>query len=138
MWITHIPIFSKKVSCDKFRQNMKYWHFSNNSILNWDTHPHPKLQKLYEVIENLCNNFSSTLIPEKYISADESLLLFKGRSSSKQYILLKKSCFGIQLFVLYESQPRYIYGIFYFRLVRAYNLWTCLESILWLLKLCYI
>lgn len=50
---------------DRFEMIMKYWHFSDNCTFNQDTHPCPKLQKLYELIEYLCNKFRKTLVAEK-------------------------------------------------------------------------
>ena len=45
----------------------------------------------------------SSFSPGKDVSIDESLVLFKGRLSSQQYIKSKRARFGIKLYKLYTS-----------------------------------
>ena len=49
------------------------------------------------MIKNSCGNAYS---PGKNLSMDESLVLFKGRLSFKQYISSKRARFGIKLYML--------------------------------------
>lgn len=49
-------------------------------------------------------------MPERDVSVDESLLLFKGRLSWKQYMPLKRARFGIKSFLLCESSSGYIWN----------------------------
>ena len=50
-------------------------------------------------------------IPEKSVSVDESLLLWKGRFLYKQYIPNKRSRFGIKFYELCESSSGYLWNL---------------------------
>lgn len=54
--------------------------------------------------------FSTSYTPERDLSIDESLMLFKGRLSWVQYIPLKRARFGVKLFVLAEAESGYIHN----------------------------
>jgi len=51
----------------------------------------------------LFEKFQEIYTPSKNVCIDESLLLWKGRLHFKQYIPLKRSRFGIKLFMLCED-----------------------------------
>lgn len=53
--------------------------------------------------------FSGRFKPKKHISIDETLLLWKGRLISKQYIPKKRARFGLKGYVLAESDTGCIY-----------------------------
>src|SRR6218665_265623 len=54
----------------------------------------------------------SSYIPNENVAIDESLLLWKGRLSMKQYIPLKRARFGIKIYALSESDSGYIWNAF--------------------------
>ena len=56
--------------------------------------------------------FSETYEPERDMTVDESLLLWKGRLSWKQYIPSKRARFGIKSFEICESSSGYIWNFF--------------------------
>ena len=61
-----------------------------------------RIYKVHPKIEYLVNKFKSVYTPDKEVSIDEELLLWKGRLGFKQYISNKRSCFGIKMFSLCE------------------------------------
>ncbi|KAF2893788.1 hypothetical protein ILUMI_12384 [Ignelater luminosus] len=94
-----------------------YW--SKNPILetpfflntyNPATHPNPKLNKIFPIYERLVERFQNLCVPEKNITIDESLLLYKGRLGWVQYIPLKRTRFGIKTYLLSESKSGYVYN----------------------------
>ncbi|XP_071053828.1 piggyBac transposable element-derived protein 4-like [Onthophagus taurus] len=104
------PIFSKLFTYQRFYQIQRYLHFADNVTYNSATHPHPKLNKIWPVYENLNGKFSSLYIPERDVSIDESLMMYKGRLSWIQYLPLKRARFGIKLYLLCESKSGYVHS----------------------------
>ncbi|XP_035209506.1 piggyBac transposable element-derived protein 4-like, partial [Stegodyphus dumicola] len=67
-----------------------------------------KTYKIDSILNYLRNKFKVLYVPDKEISVDESLLLWKGRLSWKQYIPSKRSRFGVKLYKICESKSGYI------------------------------
>ena len=63
---------------------------------------HNRLNKIRPVVEDLVNKFKTVYEPEKHVSIDEELLLWKGHLSFKQYAPNKRVRFGIKMFSLCE------------------------------------
>lgn len=90
------PIFSKLFTQDRYLLIRRCLHFDNNcNSLGGD-----KLFKIRTVINTLRNKFSSLLYPYQNLVIDESLMLWKGRLSFKQYLPNKRKRFGIKTFIL--------------------------------------
>lgn len=106
---TSTPFFSNIMSYRRFHLIHRYLHFSDDSKFDAKTHECPKLQKLWPVIKHLNARYQEIMTPERDVTIDESLMLFKGRLHWKQYILLKRSRFGIKSFMLCESKSGYVY-----------------------------
>ncbi|XP_063863871.1 piggyBac transposable element-derived protein 4-like [Scylla paramamosain] len=53
----------------------------------------------------------SNYIPKENISSDDSLLLWKGRLSWKRYIPLKRARFGMETYILAESESGYVWDV---------------------------
>lgn len=60
---------------------------------------------------DITNNFKSTMIPFQNLAMDESLVLWKGRLSYKQFIKTKRYRFGIKLFVICDVETDFILDI---------------------------
>ena len=91
----------------KFILIEKYLHFVDNTTLT------PELgrrAKIAPVFDYFVDKFHCNYIPERDVSIDESLLLWKGRLSWKQYIPRKRSRFGLKSFVLAEAESGYIWN----------------------------
>ena len=54
-------------------------------------------------MDHLFEKFQEVYVPTCNVSIDESLLLWKGRLSFKQYIPLKRARFGVKSFMLCED-----------------------------------
>jgi len=104
------PFFSKVISHRRHVLLKKFIHFTDNSTYNANTHPNPKLNKLWPIIQHLNKKFSSAITLEEDVTIDESLMLYKGRLSWIQYIPLKRARFGIKYFMLCESKSGYIHS----------------------------
>ena len=105
------PFFGKVMSYKRFALLKRYLHFVDNSTYDANIHPNPKLYKLWPIVEHLNIKFSSALVPDRDITIDESLMLYKGRLGWIQFIPLKRARFGIKSYMLCESKSGYIWSV---------------------------
>jgi hypothetical protein len=84
-------------------------HFADNETINSFQGP-KKLFKIFPVISHLNNRFQELYLPNRDISIDESLTLWKGRLSFKEYLLLKASKFGIKTYDLCDAITGYLWS----------------------------
>ncbi|XP_067122211.1 piggyBac transposable element-derived protein 4-like [Centruroides vittatus] len=108
--LLHTPIFSKLMTKKRWMDIKQNLHFTDNNSFNAETHENPKLWKIWPIAKNLNLKFSRLYTPEKNISIDESLLLFKGRLSWRQYIPQKRARYGVKFYMLCESSSGYLYN----------------------------
>lgn len=101
--------FQKIMPYKKFLRIKRCLHFVDNTILTTATGDNRKLKKIWPVIEHLNNKFSSLYLPERHISIDEPLLLWKGRLSFIQLIATKGARVGIKSYELCESRTGYLW-----------------------------
>lgn len=97
------PIISKIMKQDRYFEILKYLHFSDNTRPSGS-----KLQKIGTIWDLCMNNFQKTLRAHKNLSIDESLMLYKGRLSFKQYIPSKRSRFGIKIFSIVDEATGFL------------------------------
>lgn len=82
----HIEAISKVMSLRRFLLILRFLHLNDNSQMpkrgedNYD-----KLYKLRPMITFLQNKYQELFNPCRFLSIDESMVGFKGRSSLKQY-----------------------------------------------------
>ena len=103
--LLHTPIFETFMSRDRFLLLLKYLHFSDQ-----DESP-DSLRKVRPLFDLFVSKFRENYKPEKNISIDESLLLWRERLKCKQYIPLKRARFEIESFVLAESKTGYVWNL---------------------------
>lgn len=109
--LVETPVFGEIMSRNRFELIMRMLHFVDNmTIENCEGHPQPHLRKIWPVYQALLEKYRTLYVPERDVSVDESLLLFKGRLSWKQYMPLKRARFGIKSFLLCESSSGYIWN----------------------------
>nr|XP_053638896.1 piggyBac transposable element-derived protein 4-like isoform X1 [Cherax quadricarinatus]XP_053638897.1 piggyBac transposable element-derived protein 4-like isoform X1 [Cherax quadricarinatus] len=94
------PVFRDLLPCNRFTLLLQMLHFSDRNRPN----KNDLLYKIREVFMYLKQKFNAYFYPFKNIVVDESLILFKGRLSFKQYILSKRNRFGIKLFVMCDCE----------------------------------
>ena len=94
--------FNNVMPRNHFQLILEFLHFNDKSQYNANNRNCDRSYKLCPVIEYLVNKFKSVYTPDKKVSTDEELLLWKGRLGFKQYIPNKRSRFGIKMFSLCE------------------------------------
>lgn len=92
------PIYKHVLSGRRFEQILRC--FSCELIPTVCVEKPQKLDKIVQLHNCLVNNFQKTLYPGEQLSLDESLLLFRGRLSFRQFMKGKKSKYGIKFFEL--------------------------------------
>jgi len=96
-------IFSEIMRRDRYLILLKMLHFVDNAQQSSD-----RLQKISSISSRLQKSFENSFYPFQNLCIDESLLLFKGRLSFKQYIPAKRSRFGIKTYVLCDCKTGYV------------------------------
>ncbi|XP_046837276.1 piggyBac transposable element-derived protein 4-like [Vespa crabro] len=99
-------IFSQIMSKDRYFSLLKMLHFSDKASRTAD-----RLYKINKVVDMLRVSFNNAFQPYQRLCIDESLLLYKGRLSLKQYIRSKNNRFGIKSFLLCDCKTGYIQDI---------------------------
>lgn len=89
------PIFVSTMSGRRFEQLLRCLYTAPLSAKGKD--------KIIEFMDAITRNFQACYSPEKELSPDESLLLFRGRLSFRQYIKSKKARYGIKFYELTEA-----------------------------------
>jgi hypothetical protein len=96
------PFFSETLPLERLEFIVRFLHFIDNSTASEYQGP-VKLFKIHPVVQHLNKKFQNLYLPNQDIVIDESLTLWKGRLSFKQYMPLKAAKFGIKFYKLYES-----------------------------------
>ena len=98
------PIFCKEVmSRNRFTSIMKFLRFSSAASVV-QNNPRTRIEPYLDLLRKRCQ----TLIrPTRHVAIDEALILWKGRLGFRQYIKIKRSRFGIKVFVLCPSGKRW-------------------------------
>jgi hypothetical protein len=107
--ILSTPGFGDIISRDRFELITKFLHFADNAN-KADYEGPAKLYKIFPVLSHLNHKFQNLFLPGPNISIDESLTLWKGRLSFKQYLPLKAAKFGIKTYELCESGSGYLWS----------------------------
>jgi len=100
--------FADVISRERFELICKFLHFIDNESLPTYQGP-PILFKIYPVICHLNIKFQTLYLPHQNIATDESLTLWKGHLSIRQYLPLKASKFGMKTFELCKSRTGYLW-----------------------------
>jgi len=97
-------IFGQIMSRNRFFDILKMLHFCDNNI----TSNTDRLNKIRAILDIIRHKFRESFRPSEKLCIDESLLLFKGRLSFKQYIPSKRTRFGVKTFVLCDCISGYV------------------------------
>ena len=107
------PIFRQEffalpesLSRARFTFILKYLRFADYTDLGAEY-----LCKILPSMKLVNERCSDVYIPEKEISVDETLMLYKGRLHIRQYLPNKRSRYGVKTFVLAESTTGYVHKI---------------------------
>ncbi|XP_071850845.1 piggyBac transposable element-derived protein 2-like [Apostichopus japonicus] len=87
----HVEVVSKVMAVKRFRKLMRYIHLNNDNakMPARDSEQFDKLYKVRPIIVHFNKVFLELFKPSRFLSIDESMIAFKGRSSLKQYMPLK-------------------------------------------------
>ena len=78
----------------------EFLHFNDNSKYDIHDPTRDRLYKVRSLIEYLIGKFKAVYTPDKNLSLDKELLLWKGRPGFKQYIPNKRSRFRDHTFMM--------------------------------------
>ena len=94
-WSTNVllkgSVFNSVMPRNRYQTILQFLHFADNSQFDPNDPDRDRLYKVRPLVNHIVSMFKSTYIPEKEISVDEELLLWKGRLVFKQYIPLKRA-----------------------------------------------
>lgn len=82
---------------------LKFLRFSPASKVQKNS-PRSRVEPFFDLLRQRCQ---SLLTPGRDIAIDESLMLWKGRVGFKQFIRTKRFRFGIKVFALCPSDPKW-------------------------------
>lgn len=100
-------IFNQSISRDRYFQLLRNIHFSNNNTPD----PSDRIFKIRCIIDHFRKTFRENMYLFENICIDESLMLFKGCISFRQYIPSKRHRFGIKFFVAVDCETGYVLDI---------------------------
>jgi len=104
------PGFRAVLSRDRFKLLLQFLHFSDNEQHN---DKNDRLIKIRHILDLLLNSFSQTYLPNKELSVDEALVLWRGRLAFRQYIPGKRHRYGVKLYMLCEQSGYCLNNIVY-------------------------
>ncbi|PIK50707.1 putative piggyBac transposable element-derived protein 4-like [Apostichopus japonicus] len=97
----HVEVVSKVMAVKRFRKLMRYIHLNDNAKMPArDSEQFDKLYKVRPIIVHFNKVFLELFKPSRFLSIDESMIAFKGRSSLKQYMPLKPIKRGFKVWVI--------------------------------------
>ena len=106
-----VPIVSQTMSRNLFEKISSNIHLADNKKIPPKASPeYSKTYKVDEFLEILQKNFKQNYILDEYVSIDESMIKFKGRSSLKQYLPMKPTKRGFKMWALADSTNGYVYN----------------------------
>ena len=106
----NVPIVSKAMPRNLFSKILNNIHLADNEkIPSKKSKSYSKTYKIDNFMQILQYNFQKNYILGEYISIDESMIKFKGRSSLKQYLPKKPIKRGFKVWTLADSKNGYIY-----------------------------
>lgn len=113
-WSTN-PLFRVQPVVDvmtrqRFMKLLGNLHLNDNSkAVPRDDPAYDKLHKLRPLLTKMNENFQKEAVSSSSQSVDEAMILFKGRSSFRQYMPLKPIKRGYKVWVRADSETGYIY-----------------------------
>ena len=98
------------MSRNRFFQILRYLHVSDDAVIIPAGQPgYDKLHKIKPFLGLLFPNFEKAYNLHQNIAIDECMIPWRGRLSFRQFIANKPIRFGIKVWVLADSETKYIY-----------------------------
>ena len=105
-WESNIPFFHDVLSRNRFEEIFWMLHLPLST-----TATQPRLTKIKPFLEYLLVRFRGAFYPARELSADETMIGFKGRVGFCQYCPMKPTKWGLKAFVLTDSATGYVLDI---------------------------
>ncbi|KAK9746370.1 Transposase IS4 [Popillia japonica] len=96
-----LPMITSAMSRNRFEQILNSLHGNDNSQLRTDNRD--KIFKLRPVVTALNKRFEALYKPTRKVSVYESMILFRGRSSIKQYSPMKPIKRGYKIWCMADQ-----------------------------------
>lgn len=104
-----VPNINKVMTAKRFKKITEMLHCNDNSMnTNKSDVNHDKLFKIRPLLIKINNNCQESYNHSNYLSIDESMIPFKGRSSLKQYMPQKPVKRGYKVWCLSDSETGYV------------------------------
>ena len=91
-------LFKSVMSRNRFQSIMRFLNFGEQPASQDD-----KLRKIRFLLNHLNNTTAEVYTPDKDLSLDESMMLWRGRLVFRQYIKNKRHKYGVKFFELYTN-----------------------------------
>ena len=101
-WVCHIPFFRNVLSRDRFQEI--FWMLHVGIAGNTPR----KIDKIKPLLDVLLPRFQQFYKPSKNLSIDETIVGFRGRFGSIQYMQQKPTKWGIKPFTLADAASGYL------------------------------
>lgn len=109
LWLYETPSFSKVMIRDRFELILQFLHANDNAKCIPRGQPgHDPAHKVRPILDLLNVNFKTAYNPGRDLTVDESMVGFKGRNYTVQYMPGKKAHrWGAKLWILAEADTGY-------------------------------
>lgn len=94
--VYYCPILHSTISGRRFEELLRCF----SCAYNQEVDPKDKISKIRPLINTLVLNYRNASFPQENLSLDESLMLFRGRLSFRQYIKGKRARYGVKFYSL--------------------------------------
>lgn len=94
----NMKFWSSRMSRNRFQLILRFLHFADNSLPSDD-----RLYKVRPILTHFNDIMRKNYVPDKKLSIDESMMLWRGRLFFRQYIKNKKHKYGVKFYKLCES-----------------------------------
>ena len=85
-----VTLWSSLMNGNRFQLLLRFFHFVDNSVESDD-----RLYRIQPIMDHLNNVMKKNYVPDKSLSIDESMMLWRGRLIFRQYIKNKKHKYGM-------------------------------------------
>lgn len=102
-WLFNLPCFRAHMSRDRFLLIMRCLYFSK--VYSEGQPPSTnRLEKIADVVDYVNNKMFNIYYPSRELVIDESMVLWRGRLSFRQYLPAKRHKYGIKVYSLNEPE----------------------------------
>lgn len=95
----------------RFLKILRFIHLNDNTLRPNKGEPNYKIHKIKPLLDVMNLKCKELFNPSRYLSADESMIKFKARSSLKQYMPMKPIKRGFKMWVIACGAMGYCLGM---------------------------